>query len=87
MLQLNFYTRKGCQLCDEALLLLKVFQSTFPFTINQIDIESDERLIEKYGLSIPVIEYNGEVIQEGKIDETEFTLFLQNKLGKNGCTL
>lgn len=87
MLELTLFIRKGCLLCEEAALQLEVLQSTFPFSIKEIDIGTDEQLIERYGLSIPVISYNGEVIQEGKIDNMKLILFLQNKLEKSGCNL
>ncbi|MBS4208424.1 glutaredoxin family protein [Bacillus sp. FJAT-50079] len=67
---INFYTRKQCQLCKDALLLLSLIQEDIPFHINEIDIDESDELTEKYGMMIPVIEMNGEVVQAGVIDPT-----------------
>jgi glutaredoxin len=55
MLSVQFYTRKDCDLCHSALLVLKRLQRRIPFQIEIIDIESDPVLIERYGTVIPVI--------------------------------
>ncbi|UTI88600.1 glutaredoxin family protein [Mammaliicoccus sciuri] len=36
--------------------------------IDTINIEEDDTLLEKYMLRIPVVEYDGQVLQEGNID-------------------
>ncbi|MCU9599944.1 glutaredoxin family protein [Pallidibacillus thermolactis] len=87
MVELILYAREGCHLCEEAELQLKVLQTSFPFNVKQIDIETDDQLNLKYGLSIPVIEYKGQVIQEGKIDTGKLILILQKIMEDNGCTI
>ncbi len=64
----NFYTRPGCHLCDDARLMLKLVQEDVSFEINEVNIETDDKLHEKYMLMIPVIEHQGEVIQYGQVD-------------------
>jgi hypothetical protein len=49
------YGTKGCHLCDEAELLLKQVQSAIAFSWQYVDIALDERLIENYGIRIPVL--------------------------------
>jgi hypothetical protein len=42
-----------------------------------VDIEENDDLEEKYGLYIPVVEIDGEVIQFGQIDEHVIRIRLQ----------
>ncbi|MFK4997276.1 glutaredoxin family protein [Bacillus sp. N9] len=67
---INFYTRHQCQLCKDALLLLSLIQVDIPFQIKEINIDESDELTEKYGVMIPVVEMNGEIIQSGVIDPT-----------------
>lgn len=66
--QVIFYTRNQCQLCKEAMHLLTILQSEFSFEIIKKNIDESDELTEKYGLMIPVIEMNNEIIQYGQID-------------------
>ncbi|WP_426357461.1 glutaredoxin family protein [Pseudocolwellia sp. HL-MZ19] len=50
----NLYSSEGCHLCEEALAL---FKNAKPLNeINIIDIVEDDKLVELYGISIPVLE-------------------------------
>ena len=68
---ITIYTRKNCELCEEAKLMLQLVQEDFPFDYEEVDIESDDALHEKYMLMIPVIEKNQEIILYGKIGYVE----------------
>lgn len=67
-MEINFYTRPGCHLCDEARLMLKLVREDVAFDINEVNIEEDDALNEKYMLMIPVIEFKDEIIQYGQVD-------------------
>lgn len=67
-MEIIFYTRKKCGLCEDAKLLLLLLQAEYSFEIIERDIDEKDEWIEKFGLMIPVIEVNGEVIQSGIID-------------------
>ncbi len=56
MLNVTLYTRKNCQLCEEAKAELNELQSQFPHRLAEVDISSDAALTAKYDLEIPVIE-------------------------------
>ncbi|WP_391116903.1 glutaredoxin family protein [Psychrobacillus sp. L3] len=64
----QFYTRPGCHLCEEARLMLKLVQEDVAFEIKEVNIEEDEALHEKYMLMIPVVEFEDEIIQYGQVD-------------------
>lgn len=64
----HFYTRPGCHLCEDARLMLKLVSEDVAFDINEVNIEEDDVLHEKYMLMIPVIELEGKIIQYGRVD-------------------
>ena len=64
----DFYTRPGCHLCDDARLMLKLVQEDVSFEINEVNIEEDDELHEKYMLMIPVIALQGKIVQYGQVD-------------------
>lgn len=67
-MNVHFYTRPGCHLCDNARLMLKLVQEDVSFGINEVNIEEDDALHEKYMLMIPVVEFENEIIQYGQVD-------------------
>lgn len=75
--EIIFYKRKECHLCDIALEILRRLQNEHDFTLKLVDIEENDDLEEKYGLYIPVVEIDGEVIQFGRIDEHVIRMRLQ----------
>jgi glutaredoxin len=50
---IKFYTTSGCHLCEQALEMLQ--QLSGDFTIKEIEIADDDFLLEKYGITIPVV--------------------------------
>lgn len=68
---LKLYTRKNCELCDEARLMLGLIQEDVSFDFVEMDIEQDEALHEKYMMMIPVLERDGEVLLYGNIGYVE----------------
>ena len=53
------YSRPGCHLCDEAKAAIKSAGIDDQFTLEEIDIESDNELLRKYKYDIPVIAIDG----------------------------
>ncbi len=52
MQRIVFYSRPACRLCDDA---KRQFAAAFPqVAIDEIDVDSDRRLRERYGMDIPV---------------------------------
>ena len=68
---ITLYTRANCPLCDEAKMMLELVQEDFPFEYEEVDIESDDAIHEKYMLMIPVIEKDNEVVIYGNIGYIE----------------
>ena len=55
MKKLKFFTTEGCHLCEQAVLILDELHDRFIFEMEIVDIDTEEDLVQKYGLSIPVL--------------------------------
>jgi glutaredoxin len=57
--KLVFYTTVGCHLCERADLLLQELaqaaNTANRFEVEEVDISTDEKLVELYGIRIPVV--------------------------------
>ena len=53
------YSRPGCHLCDEAKAAIVSAGCSNQFTLEEVNIESDEELLRKYKYDIPVIAIDG----------------------------
>ena len=59
------YAREGCHLCDEAReLVLPLVRQAGDVTFEEVDIDSDDRLLARFLERIPVLELNGRIIGE-----------------------
>lgn len=65
----NLYSKVDCPLCEKAKAVLQELQKEYDFQINEIDVYSDDALLEKYQLMIPVVEIDGEEIDYGMIQK------------------
>ena len=65
----TLYRRPDCHLCDEARgELLSLADELGGIELREVDIESDKRLFAAYLERIPVIEVDGEIVDELDID-------------------
>ena len=53
------YTRQGCHLCEEAKLAMTRADCAGEYTLNEVNIEDDPELLQRYKNDIPVITING----------------------------
>ena len=49
------YSRPGCHLCEEAKAAIQQAGCDDQFTLEEINIESDDELLRKYQYDIPVV--------------------------------
>lgn len=68
-MKVTLYGRPGCHLCDEAREALLRVQAKAPFTVEEINIETDDALHKRYLERIPVILLNGEHLFDYEVDE------------------
>ena len=66
------YSRPGCHLCDEAKDAILKAGCTDQFTLEEVNIESDEELLRKYKYDIPVIMIDGVETFIHRLDPKEF---------------
>jgi glutaredoxin len=65
------YSRDGCCLCDDAREILLRVQREHSFTLEERDIEADEKLLRAYLERIPVVTIDGIEAFELFVDEGE----------------
>jgi glutaredoxin len=67
----TLYSKPGCHLCEDARLLLDELAPDLAVTIQEVDIETDPELFERYRHRIPVLVVDGRQIAEGRISERD----------------
>jgi glutaredoxin len=60
MTQVTLYTRPGCHLCEAALTVVDRVRADLGFDLEEVDIESDEALLRRFLVRIPVLAIDGE---------------------------
>jgi glutaredoxin len=70
--RVTLYARPDCHLCDEARAGLESLRADgHEFEIEEIDIDSDDRLHARFLERIPVIELDGLIVGELGLDSDE----------------
>ena len=78
------YSRPGCHLCDDAKAAIMSAGCNDQFTLEEINIESDDELLRKYKYDIPVISIDGRETFIHRVEAKEFrTRITQIKSGFN----
>ncbi len=70
--RVTIYSRPGCHLCDEAKDAMRSAGCNDLFTLEEVNIESDEELLNKYKYDIPVIAIDGVEAFMHRVDPKEF---------------
>jgi thiol-disulfide isomerase/thioredoxin len=73
---LILYTTAGCHLCEQAAAMLEYLQGMHEFSVEALDIASDEALVDQYGIRIPVVRRQGQDKEIGWPFEPEDLLSL-----------
>ena len=75
-MSLVLYSRPGCHLCDDARAVLERIGAPF----DEVDIESDDALLQRYLERIPVVALDGEELYDFEVDEQD----LRARVGSAG---
>ncbi len=78
-MNIKYYTKENCPLCDKGLLVLEKIKKDIPFNIEMIDIYKDDVLLEKYQIMIPVVEVDGIEVDYGILSEAKIRAFLERR--------
>jgi glutaredoxin len=70
--RVTIYSRPGCHLCDEAKTVIENSNCSDRFTLEVVNIESDEELLKKYKYDIPVITIDGVEEFIHRVDPEDF---------------
>ena len=73
MTEVTIHVREGCHLCDDALVVIERLRGEHAFSLQVVDIESDDRLHARYLERIPVIALAGEELYDFVIDEPDLS--------------
>ena len=78
----TLYGRPGCHLCDEARESLQRVQTRAPFSLQEVDITTDDLLHARYLERIPVISVDGEDLFDYEVDEDALERFILYREGR-----
>src|SRR4051812_43997879 len=79
--QLVFYTRTGCHLCEQAHELLRGYEERNRLRLREIDIDTDPELVARFGEQVPVLEIGGRPRLWGKVNRVLLERLLHNAQG------
>ncbi len=68
----TIYSRPGCHLCEEAKASIRAAGCDDLFRLEEINIDDDRELQERYKYEIPVVLINGNKAFKHKVDSAEF---------------
>jgi glutaredoxin len=68
------YSRPGCHLCDEAKAAIEKSNCSDHYTLEEVNIESDDELLKKYKYDIPVITIDGVEAFKHRVDPKQFKI-------------
>ncbi len=67
-IRVDFYTRKGCCLCEEALSELTAAGRRYHIILNSMDVDQSTELREEHGVCVPVVAVNGRIRFRGRVN-------------------
>lgn len=83
-IRLTIYSRPGCHLCDDMKAIVVRVGAAVPLLLDEIDISTDGRLEELYGLEIPVLMVEGKKVAKYRVAEGELRRILTARAGEPG---
>jgi glutaredoxin len=78
------YTRPGCHLCDEAKREMRSANCADHYVLEEINIDDDPALHERYRYEIPVITINGQKAFKYRLTAAEFRKAVKRKSLESG---
>ena len=70
--QVRLYTRPGCHLCEEMLREMLAANCADEYQLEEVNIDDDPALKQRYGLLIPVLTINGKEAFKYRLTAAEF---------------
>jgi len=66
------YSRPGCHLCEEAKAAIESAGCDGEFTLEEVNIDDDPVLLDRYQYDIPVVSINGVKAFKHRVDPRDF---------------
>ena len=73
------YSRPGCHLCDEAKAVMLSGDCSDRFMLEEVNIESDPELLNKYKYDIPVVVIDGVEAFKHRVDPAQFRMRVKSE--------
>lgn len=85
MTELTLYTRRRCHLCDDMKAIVQDAAETWALTVEEVDVDADPALIERYGRDVPVLALDGREVARHRIAADALRELLQSRrAGRQG---
>ena len=68
--RITLYSRLGCHLCEEAMVVVQRVAADLGVGFEEIDIDTDPDLLDRFGEEIPVTFVDGVQHDYWRVDET-----------------
>lgn len=81
-MQIQLLGTSGCHLCEVAESIVKRIAPVLGYSIEHVDIATDDALVEQYGMRIPVLTFQQEQELGWPFDEQQLIHWLES-LNKN----
>ena len=82
-MRLTIYSKPGCHLCDAMkAVVYRVVAGRRPgadISVEEIDISTDPRLLDRYGLDIPVLMVDGKTVAKYRIADVELRRVIERR--------
>ncbi len=75
---LTLISRQDCHLCDDMKQQLSLLQIRYHFSVEVVDIDSDQSLLQRYVGDIPVLLHENNEICRHFFDENKFDAYFKN---------
>ncbi|MBZ5529084.1 MAG: glutaredoxin family protein [Acidobacteriia bacterium] len=79
--EITLYTRPGCHLCEQAKAAIAPLLAEFGASLNEVNIEGDAILENRYGWDIPVIFIGARKSAKHRVDLEQFRRQLKDARG------
>jgi glutaredoxin len=79
--KVTLYSKPGCHLCEDVHAVLMEVQREIPFELDVRDISKSRKLIEAYGLDIPVVTIDGHETFRHRLTADELRVALRTSPG------
>ncbi|MFN0151390.1 MAG: glutaredoxin family protein [bacterium] len=81
MVEVVFYTRAGCHLCDVAKQVVDAVRQRVAFALDVVDIDGDAALAARWNDEVPVVFVNGKKAFKYTVDAARFERLLVDRAG------